>query len=78
MSLKNYQFDDRLLFIMAVIIKLADDRNGWRLAVCDGVRSGEEKRNLQLENKRTQRKERQQTADSNQPSNFACNINDPE
>ena len=53
--------------------KLADDRDGWRLAVRDGVRSGEEKRNLQLENKRTKRKERQQTADTNQPSTFACN-----
>ena len=53
--------------------KLADDRDGWRLAERDGVRSGQEKRNLQLENKRTQRKERQQTADTNQPSNFACN-----
>ena len=36
--------------------KLADDRDGWRLAVRDGVRSGEEKRNLQLENKRTNEK----------------------
>ena len=53
--------------------KLADNRDGWCHAVRDGVRSGEEKRNLQLENKQTQRKERQQTADSNQPSNFACN-----
>ena len=53
--------------------KLTDDRDGWCLAVRDGVRSGEEKRNLQLENKQTKRKERQQTADTNQPSNFACN-----
>ena len=53
--------------------KLARDRDGWRHAVRDGVRSGEEKRNLQLEDKRTKRKEKQQTADSNQPSNFACN-----
>ena len=53
--------------------KFADDRDGWRHAVRDGVRSGEEKRNLQLEDKRTKRKERQQTADSNQPSNFAYN-----
>ena len=53
--------------------KLADDRDDWHLAVRNGVRSGEEKRNLQLENKWTQRKERKQTADSNQPSNFARN-----
>ena len=53
--------------------KLADDRDSWRHAVRDGFRSGEEKRNLQLENKPTQRKERQQTTDSNQSSNFACN-----
>ena len=51
--------------------KLADDRDDWRLPVRDRVRSGEEKRNLQLENKRTQPKERKQTADSHQPSNFA-------
>ena len=53
--------------------KLADDRDGWRHAVRGGVRSGEEKRNLQLEDKRTKRKERQQTVDSNHPSNFMCN-----
>ena len=53
--------------------KLADDRDGWHHAVHDGVRRGEEKMNLQLEDKRTKRKERQQTMDSDQPSNFVCN-----
>ena len=47
--------------------KLADDKDGWCHAIDDGVRR-EEKRNLQLEDKRTKPKERQQTADA---SNFA-------
>ena len=38
-------------------VKLAEDRDGWRHAIHDCVSSGEEKRNLQLEDKGTKRKE---------------------
>ena len=51
---------------------LADDRSGWSHAVREGVRRGEEKRNQQLEERRTRRKERQQNQTPNPPSNFVC------
>ena len=50
----------------------AADRGCWRHTVHEGVRRGEEKRNLQLENKREQRKQRQQSQTSDQPSDFIC------
>ena len=55
--------------------KLADDRDGWRHAVRDGVSRGKVKKNLQLEDKRSKRKERQQTVDSNQPSTPGVALN---
>ena len=51
---------------------VAADRGCWRHTVHEGVRRGEEKRNLQLENKREQRKQRQQSQTSDQPSDFIC------
>ena len=50
----------------------AADRGCWRHTVHEGVRRGEEKRNLQLESKREQRKQRQQSQTSDQPSVFIC------
>ena len=52
---------------------LADDRSSGRHAVHEGVRRGELKRNLQLDEKRKWRKQRQQNQAPNQPSDFVCN-----
>ena len=52
--------------------QIADDRSAWRSAVRKGVRTGENKRNRLLEDKRQRRKERQESLDCNQPSTFCC------
>ena len=52
--------------------QIADDRSAWWSAVQKGVRTGEEKQNRLLEDKRQRRKERQESLDSNQPSTFRC------
>ena len=49
---------------------LAEDRSGLRQAVQAGVRKGEEKRNKQMEEKRTRRKQRR---DSNPATPYICN-----
>ena len=44
--------------------QIADDRRAWRSAVRKGVRTGEDKRNRLLEDKRQHRRERQKSLDS--------------
>ena len=52
--------------------QIADDRSAWRTAVRKGVRTGEDKLNRLLEDKRQRGKERQESLDSNQLSTFRC------
>ena len=52
--------------------QIADDRSAWRSAVRKGVRTGEDKRNRLLEDKRQCWKEHQESLDSSQPSTFRC------
>ena len=52
--------------------QIADNRSAWQSAVRKGVRTGEDKRNRLLEDKRQRRKERQESLDSKQPSTFCC------
>ena len=52
--------------------QIADDRSAWQSVVRKGVRTGEDKQNRLLEDKRQRRKERQESLDSNQPSTFRC------
>jgi len=51
---------------------LADDRSGWRYAVREGVKRGEERRRKQLGERRARRKERQQHQALNPQSNYVC------
>ena len=51
---------------------LADDRSGWRYAVREGVRRGEERRRKQFKERRARRKERQQNQALNPQSNYVC------
>ena len=51
---------------------LADDRSGWRSAVREGDKRGEEKRREQLEERRARRKGGQQNRVPNPQSNFVC------
>ena len=52
--------------------QIADDCSAWRSAVRKGVRTGEDKRNRLLEDKRQCRKKRQESLDPNQRSAFCC------
>ena len=52
--------------------QIADDCSAWQSAVRKGVRTGEDKRNKLLEDKRTRRKERQESLDSIQLSTYRC------
>ena len=51
---------------------LADDRSGWRYAVREGVRRGEERRRKQFKERRARRKERQRNQALNPQSNYVC------
>ena len=52
--------------------QIADKGSAWRSAVRKGVRTGKDKRNRLLEDKKQRRKERQESLDSKQPSTFCC------
>ena len=51
---------------------LADNRSGWRYAVREGVKTGEEKRKKWFEERRARRKERQQNQAQYPQSNYVC------
>ena len=51
---------------------LADNRSGWRYAVREGVKTGEEKRKKRFEERRARRKERQQNQAQYPQSNYVC------
>lgn len=51
---------------------LAENRSAWRTTVSDGIQRGEAKRLQQLKDKRSRRKERKPSHDSNPPSSFVC------